>query len=259
MRLLPDFGFTDRVSVEAKASNLAKVANLGLLLGLATSYCGLSQSEAFASTNSTWSSQPSWAAPERERTSPPAKTYTSKEKYSAPSSTSPFAPGSSNVALEMGQVFLMGNLGDQYSDSIGTGLRYTYGVSDLFAFESGMGYSNHTDGKFSMFSMQAGLRTNLAWYDRVIPYLSFGLGFYRPSYDVGSMGLTSNPNESISPLLFGVHLGPGVDLEITKQFFFGAALTFNEAFGNTQTLSNGKTFDVGGTYTSFFLHAGVTF
>jgi hypothetical protein len=159
----------------------------------------------------------------------------------------------------MGQVFLMGNLGDKYADSIGTGVRYTYGVSDLFAFESGLGYSSHSDGKMSMMSLQAGLRTNLAWYDRVIPYLSFGMGFYRPSYDVGAMGLTSNPSESVSPMLFGVHLGPGVDLEVTKQFFFGAALTFNEVFGNTQQLSNGKSFDVGGTYTSFFLHAGVTF
>ena len=141
----------------------------------------------------------------------------------------------------MGQVFLMGDLGDKYADAIGMGIRYTYGVSDLFAFESAFGYSNHSDGKLSMTSMQAGLRTNLAWYDRVIPYMSFGLGFYRPSYNVGQMGLTSNPDESISPMLFGVHLSPGVDLEVTKQFFFGAALTLNDVFGNSQTLSNGKT------------------
>jgi len=247
MRLLPDFGM-DRVSVEAKVSIMALVAIIGLNWA--------SQKEAFASANSTWSSQPSWAT--SDRSSSPTRTYT-KEKYTAPASTSPFAPGSNNVSLEMGQVFLMGNLGDKYTDSIGTGVRYTYGVSDLFAFESALGYSNHSDGKLSMTSLQAGLRTNLAWYDRVIPYASFGLGFYRPSYDVGSMGLTSNPTESVSPMLFGVHLGPGVDLEVTKQFFFGASLTFNEVFGNTQQLSNGKTFDVGGTYTSFFLHAGVTF
>lgn len=248
MRFLPDFGLSDRVSVEAKASIMAAIAILGLNWAL--------QQEAFASANSSWSSEPSWASSERPTT--PAKSYT-KTKYQDSASTSPFAPGSNNVALEMGQVFLMGNLGDKYADSIGTSLRYTYGVSDLFAFESALGYSSHSDGKLSMMSMQAGLRTNLAWYDRVIPYLSFGLGFYRPSYDVGSMGLTSNPNEGVSPMLFGVHLGPGVDLEVTKQFFFGAALTFNDVFGNTQTLSNGKTFDVGGTYTSFFLHAGVTF
>jgi hypothetical protein len=217
-----------------------------------------SQKEAFASTNSTWSSQPSWAS--SDRSSSPSKASLSRERYSpAPSNTSPFAPGSSNVALEMGQVFLMGNLGDKYADAIGTGVHYTYGVSDLFAFESGLGYSSHSDGKFSMLNMQAGLRTNLAWYDRVIPYLSFGLGFYRPSYNVGEMGLTSNINESISPMLFGVHLGPGVDLEVTKQFFFGASLTFNDVFGNTQVMSNGKSFDVGGTFTSFFVHAGVTF
>jgi hypothetical protein len=252
MRLLPDFGISNRVSVEAKASIMATIAILGLNWA--------SQKEAFASANSSWSSQPSWASgASSDRAPSSAKSYT-KEKYApSQSNTSPFAPGSNNVSLEMGQVFLMGNLGDKYADSIGTGLRYTYGVSDLFAFESGLGYSSHSDGKMSMMNLHAGLRTNLAWYDRVIPYASFGLGFYRPSYDVGAMGLTSNPNESVSPMLFGVHLGPGVDLEVTKQFFFGASLTFNEVFGNTQQLSNGKTFDVGGTYTSFFLHAGVTF
>jgi hypothetical protein len=59
-------------------------------------------------------------------------------------------------------------------------------------------------------------------------------------------------------VLFGVHLGPGVDLELTKQLFFGAALTFHDMFGTTRMTQAGEK-EVGGTYTSFFLRAGVTF
>lgn len=202
-----------------------------------------------ASAASSWSTQPSW------KSSPAGEARTSKkassvERDSAP--TSPFAPGSNNVALDVGQVFLLGDLGSRYTDNIGTQLHYTYGVSDIFGFDSSFGYSSHADGKFSMVSLLTGLRTNLAWYDKVIPYATFGLGFYKPSYQI-------TPTYSESPLLFGVHLGPGVDLELTKQLYFGASLTFNDVFGGSRVLQNGQVMDMGGTYTTFFLHAGVTF
>ena len=106
-----------------------------------------------------------------------------------------------------------------------------------------------------MTTMLTGLRTNLSWYDKVIPYVVFGLGFYKPSYSFMNAGLS----RSLSPVLFGVHLGPGVDLELTKQLFFGAGLTFHDVFGAKRLTPGGTPLDVGGTFTSFFLHAGVTF
>jgi hypothetical protein len=208
--------------------------------------------------SSSWSSQPSWAA------SPPTTDVGARKSgsYNRSVSTSesryniaPFSPGSHNVALEIGQVFLMGDLGDNYNDSIGTQLHYTYGVSDMFGFDSSLGYSDHSDGGYSQTTLLAGLRTNLAWYDKVIPYVTFGLGFYKPSYKFPQVGGYST---SASPILFGLHLGPGVDLEITKQFFFGAALTFHNMFGTTKMTTQGER-ELGGTYTSFNLRAGVTF
>ena len=159
----------------------------------------------------------------------------------------------------MGQVFLMGDWGNRYSDSIGTQIHYTYGVSDLFGFDSSLGYSDHADGKFSMTTLLTGLRTNLSWYDKVVPYGIFGMGFYKPNYNITpSGGVITGSTTSVSPLLFGVHLGPGVDLALTKQVFFGASLTFNDIFGNTQMVNN-QPFNVGGTFTTFLVHAGVTF
>ncbi|MGK5082635.1 hypothetical protein WDW37_04955 [Bdellovibrionota bacterium FG-1] len=208
---------------------------------------------AWAATGSAWQSQPSWAAATPDNaSSAPRKSASGKERYGI----SPFSPTSNNIALDVGQVFLMGDLGNRYNDSIGTQIHYTYGVSDLFGFDTSIGYSQHSDGKFSMGTLLTGLRTNLAWYDKVVPYFVFGMGFYKPSYEVAANGPAQV--NSISPLLFGVHLGPGVDLELTRQLFFGAGITFHDTFGSAQVV-NGTKLDVGGTFISFLLHAGVTF
>ena len=129
-------------------------------------------------------------------------------------------------------------------DAIGTRLNYTYGVSDLFSFNSSFGYSNHSDGDFSMTSLLAGLRTNLAWYDKVIPHAIFGMGFYRPSFK----------DSNYSTTLFGVHLGGGVNLELTDSLFFGASMTFHDTFGTDR-----GSLPLGGSFTSFFVSAGVSF
>lgn len=207
-----------------------------------------------ASTSSSWGTQPAWASsPEGTSTAPrKAKKYDS-ERFGV----SPYSPGSNNIAVDLGQVFLMGDLGSKYSDSIGTQIHYTYGVSELFGFDSSIGFSEHSDGQLSMGTLLTGLRTNLAWYDKVVPYLVFGMGFYKPSYELAAD--KNGQINSISPLLFGVHLGPGVDLELTKQIFFGAAVTFHDVFGDTKIASNNQKIEVGGTFTSFFLHAGFTF
>jgi hypothetical protein len=160
----------------------------------------------------------------------------------------------------MGQVFLMGDLSSRYSDSIGARLHYTYGVSDIFGFDSSIGYSDHSDSKLSMITALTGLRVNLAWYDKVVPYVIGGLGFYRPNFQIPTGPNGSDlTTTSVSPLLFGIHLGPGVDLELTRNLFFGASLTFHDVFGSNKAMVEGKPIDVGGTYTSFLLHAGVTF
>lgn len=169
---------------------------------------------------------------------------------------SPFAPGSSNFAVDIGQVFLMGDLGSRYSDAIGVRAHYTYGVSDLFGFDTSLGYSDHSDGKYSMSTLLTGLRTNLAWYDKVVPYAVFGLGFYKPSYQLSAL---TGETGTMSPLLFGIHIGPGVSLEITKSAFFGASFTFHDVFGATKITPAGKTVELGGSYAAFLLHAGMTF
>jgi hypothetical protein len=158
----------------------------------------------------------------------------------------------------VGQIFLMGDLGANYTDSIGARVHYTYGVSDLFGFDASVGYSDHSDGRMSMSTLLAGLRTNLAWYDKVVPNFVFGMGFYRPSVEV--KGLTDPRSvTNLSPLLFGVHVGPAVDLEVTRQIYFGAGLTFHQVFGTTKYTTDNQRIELGGTFASFLLRTGLTF
>jgi hypothetical protein len=228
-----------------KSEFKVKAINEAAALSLAVTLFGSAAS--FASQS--WSDQPSWASGDQSTSSPSAsRRRTLRDQHYE---LSPFAPGSNNIALHVGQVFLMGDLVDKYEDSIGTQLHYTYGVSDMFGFDTSIGYSNHSEGKYSMTSLLTGLRMNLSWYDRVIPYAVAGLGFYKPNYQM-------TPTQSVSPVVFGIYVGPGVDLELTEQLFFGAQLTFNSIFGTTKVTPQGPV-EINGTYASFFLHAGVTF
>jgi len=222
--------------------------------------------EGHASTGSSWSREPSWANSDSSSGTSSRRTTRSRD-LGGSGDISPFSPGSNNLAIDLGQVFLMGDL-TKYSDSIGTQLHYTYGVSDLLAFDSSLGYSQHSNGQFSMASLLTGIRLNMSWYDKIIPYAIFGLGFYRPSYqdNTGSPAPATNSltdkgggPSNVSAILFGLDLGPGIDLELSHNMFFGAAVTFHNMFGTTQTWANGTPLDVGGTYTSFFLQVGATF
>lgn len=203
-----------------------------------------------AAGSSDWANQPAWASDTPFGNNRSRIRQGGRDQRLEP--LAPFAPGSNNLALDLGQVFLMGDLAENYADNIGVQLHYTYGVSDIFGFDAALGRSSHSGGLFSMTSLKSGLRMNLSWYDRIIPFLVFGLGFYKPAYQISA-------KTSISPLLFGLHLGPGVDLQISRTLFFGAGITFHDIFGNTEVLQDKSLLEVGGTYTSFLLHAGVSF
>jgi hypothetical protein len=179
----------------------------------------------------------------------------SRKALSSAEDPTPYSPGSNNVSLEVGQVFLMGDLGDKYADSIGTQLHYTYGVSNLFGFDASAGYSSHSDGQYSMATALMGLRTNLSYYDHIIPYSIFGMGFYKPSFSYQ----TTSGQDNLSPVLFGLHLGAGVDLVLTRNVFFGASITLHDVFGGENRQTSSGPISVGGTFTSFLLHAGMSF
>ncbi len=214
----------------------------------------LSSVAAQAATTSSWS-RPSWAAVEPASGSKGVTTARKPSVRQSRYNLAPFAPESHNVALAVGQVFLMGDLGSRFDDNLGFQIDYTYGVSEIFGFAASLGRSGHDRALqktgYSQWNLQTGLRTNLTWFDKAVPYAKVGFGFYRPS-----MGVTDE--STVSSLLFGFHLGGGIDLQLSNEFFFGAGLTFHDIFGTTEQSANGP-IELGGSYATFLVHAGMAF
>lgn len=217
-----------------------------------------SESFAFSTSNnsdSSFSRNSGESAPKKNKKQKSSEPETSREDSYSPKS--PFAPGSQNLSLGIGQIFLLGDYGNHYDNGIGPELHYDYGVSEMFAFESNFGYQSHSNGTdssqtLSIWNVDAGLRANLMYFDQLIPFAQVGFGFYHPSF--------SQPNNtSLSSLLFGLQLGGGIDLIITKQLFFGAGLIYNDIFDSSKKDSTGKEVGIGGSYVSFMIHLGVTF
>ncbi len=179
----------------------------------------------------------------RESTPPKSQS----ESYS---DRTPLSPGTHNLSLAVGQVFLLGSL-TRFENAIGPEIHYTYGVSDLFAFQSNFGYHSHSSGALSIWNLSAGLRANLAYFDSLVPFTKIGLGFYHPSY--------SENNATVSGLLFGMQLGTGIDLMISNSVFFGAQTTYNTMFDSSKKASDNSMRSLGGAYLSFMVHAGLTF
>ena len=116
---------------------------------------------------------------------------------------------------------------------------------------SSLGYSSHTDGHYSKLNLTGGPRLNLANFDRVIPYVNGGLGFYRASRAL-------NATNSISGTMFGIHVGGGADLQLTKETYFGAAMTYHQLFGTNQQTTIGP-INVASNFVTFMAHVGYTF
>jgi hypothetical protein len=197
-----------------------------------------------------WSKTPRWADDQ------PVRENQERPQVEPRSSLTPFSPGSNNLSLDVGQIFLYGDIGGDYADAIGFQLRNVHAVSDIFGLDTSLGFSSHgpaTDANgFSMSHLKFGLRTNLAWYDKAIPYGVFGLGFFRPSYEQDS-------GSNLTALLFGLSLGGGVNLEISETLFFGASLTFNDMFGTRKRNSSNEVQEVDGSFAAFLVSAGVSF
>lgn len=191
---------------------------------------------------------PSYNDSERARESGRSQSVRRRAKARTNRELSPFAPETNNVSLDIGQNFLVGS---DFQDAIGMRGTYTYGVSRRLAFSSSLGYSSHSNGEFSKLGILVGPRLNLAAYDRIIPYVNGGLGFFRASREI-------NPNVSVSGTMFGLAFGGGADLQLTRETFFGASLAYHELFGTKQDTSIGQV-DIAGNFVTFMAHVGYTF
>jgi hypothetical protein len=215
-----------------------KRAALTLLSALT---CLASQASLASQTSTTTVTAPE---PEMEASEPATSHVTSTELSSG--AIEAFSPGSNNLAFEMGP----------FTNSSGGQLHYTYGISDIFGFDASAGYSSNSDNQFSMGTLLAGLRTNLAYYGHLIPYALCGAGLYKPSYSFENALNTGQ--DTISPVLLGIYVGLGTDFQLTHDIYFGGSITVHEIFGGDEQIPGGA-ISTGGTVAAFLLHAGYSF
>src|SRR6185437_8793963 len=85
-----------------------------IIMGISSFAMAMAASRA-ARASDDWNETPSWAAPTDDSYGVQHKYVNQKQLH-----LSPFSPGSHNLAIDLGQVFLMGDLSHNYSDAIGS-------------------------------------------------------------------------------------------------------------------------------------------
>jgi opacity protein-like surface antigen len=158
-----------------------------------------------------------------------------------------------SVGFLIGEAWPSGQIGGNIDGAVAPGLFYEYAASDVFSlYASGM-KSNHDDGQLKLLSTDLGFRANLVYYDKLTPFVDFGMGLYFVNKIVGVA------NETASKTLFGMNLGLGADLDLSNRFFVGMMLSIHQMFSGATTLPvNGRT-ELSGRYAGFFLRGGVRF
>ena len=151
-----------------------------------------------------------------------------------------------SIGIDLGQVFLHGNnFGKKYNNSLGFGLRYNYAASDIFELEADFSGSNHSENALKIMYSTLGLKTNFIYYDKLVPYATVGLGFYKPRIQV--------QNDIATKTAFGMRLGLGADLLLNEHVSIGVMMNYRNIFSSNAKLLNGNQYDVSGAFTNFLM------
>jgi len=141
--------------------------------------------------------------------------------------------GDFSFGLDAGQVGLTGAGTSSYgSNGFGFGGYLTYAASDLFDLDMNMIYSPHSNAGNSSNATYGtlGLKFGMS-FDKILPYLTGGIGFYHNSVDFVGV--------SDSASAFGFNIGGGLDVELGSRVRIGLLVRYHPIFG--KSLSSGRT------------------
>lgn len=161
--------------------------------------------------------------------------------------------GSHAAGLQFGQVWPAGDIGNGADGSIAPGLFYEYSASQLFALQVNLVRSSHND-RLTIFSTTAGIRANLTFFDRLVPYASAGVGMYFVDRMIGT-----TPAEELSTTNFGLNVHLGADLDLNPSFFMGLWLGLHNLFSASGTTQTGTAMENSGRWSALFIRAGMRF
>ncbi len=152
----------------------------------------------------------------------------------------PIQPGlkQHSLGLGVGQTFLRSDFNDYGEDKITFDFFYNYSASYSFDFLANLHYTSHKyqNTKTELKGMALGIKGKLYQFDAFAPFILGGFGFYGPQVTPYVNGVH---RESDSKLVFGVHVGTGVDLQLNDSVSVGALFHFHDPFDVKQE-SGGK-------------------
>lgn len=156
-----------------------------------------------------------------------------------------------SLSLSVGQIWSAGNLSRDASSTVGSGILYEYAASDVFSMQAGLRRSEHQE-RLGILATTIGIRSNLVYYDQLVPYAFFGAGFY----------FASSPPEGdnrVNSTHFGINFGVGADLELNHKFFLGLLLSIDNLFSDRAKTPDGQEMRLTGRFSSLLLRFGFNF
>ncbi len=160
-----------------------------------------------------------------------------------------------SLGVGIGQTFLRSDFEDNGEDKITADLYYNYSASYSFDFIANLHFSDHSyQGKeTNLRGLALGIKGKVYQFDQFAPYVMGGFGFYEPT--MTTKLASGQTQESDSKIVFGMHMGAGVDLQLNERVSVGALLHYHDPFDVKQE-RGGK---VSGSYYKMLLTAFYTF
>lgn len=155
-----------------------------------------------------------------------------------------------SLGIGLGQTFLLGDFGDNGEDKITADLLYAYKASHSFDFYANFHTSTHKlrSTESTITGLALGIRGRAYQFDAFAPYAIAGLGFYQPSL---KRYVNSVLTETEDKIIFGVHLGAGADLQLSRRMSVGVVAHYHNPFDVQQDAGP----DVEGAYFKLLLTA----
>lgn len=157
---------------------------------------------------------------------------------------------SHSIGIGLGQTFLLGDFGDNGEDKIAADLLYAYKASHSFDFYANFHTSAHKlrETKSTITGLALGIRGRAYQFDAFAPFIVAGLGFYQPKV---KRYVDTTLLESEEKITFGVHVGGGADLQLSRRVSVGVMGHYHNPFDVQQDLGP----DVEGAYFKLLLTA----
>lgn len=161
------------------------------------------------------------------------------------------------AGLQVGQVWLAGEISENVENNIGYGALYEYTASDVFSAQASFMRSSH-DEILTITSTGLAFKANLFFYDQLVPYALVGMGLYFVNQDIIPAESTT-PVETVSATVFGLNVGLGADLNLGEDVFSGMQFSLHNLFSSTQTTETLGKQEISGRFANFLIRAGYRF